>query len=194
MIKYLRDSNCIDFSKLLLMRAKQLEITSEECLILLYLLQLKESGIRSITPVIVSKYVSFSNKQLDSILSSLMVKKLIENKNGFIELLSLETVLLSKERKVEEIKQDIISVFEAEFGRALSPYEITTLREWVSDDSFNEETILMALKEAVKSNVVSLRYIEAILVNWKKNGVSRRYVDNQQESKVPVSNYDWLNQ
>ncbi|WP_249030235.1 DnaD domain-containing protein [Tannockella kyphosi] len=193
MIKYISDIKCIDYSKLLMMRAKQLDIQSDECLVLLYLLELNDSGIRSITPVVLAKYVTYTTKQLDAILRSLMVKKLIVNKGGTIELLNLNQLLLSQEKEVEEVKEDLISIFESEFGRSLSPFELTSIREWLMEEKFEEETVLLALKEAVKSNAVSLRYIEAILQNWKKNGISRRFVDQPEKSMAPVSNYDWIN-
>ena len=45
--------------------------------------------------------------------------------------------------------------------------------------------ILKALKEAVKSQVLTLRYIEGILINWAQNGVKERYIDEKpQERKV----------
>ena len=49
-----------------------------------------------------------------------------------------------------------------------------------------------ALKEAVKSQVLTLRYIEGILINWAQNGVKERYIDEKpQERKVKESHYHW---
>ena len=52
--------------------------------------------------------------------------------------------------------------------------------------------VIWVLKEAVKSNVSSLRYIEGILINWAQNGVKERYIDEKpQERKVKESHYHW---
>ena len=52
--------------------------------------------------------------------------------------------------------------------------------------------ILKALKEAVKSQVLTLRYIEGILINWAQNGIKERYIDEKpQERKIKESHYHW---
>lgn len=65
--------------------------------------------------------------------------------------------------------RDLITSFEKEFGRPLSPFEIETLRSWLDD--FSDELILHALKEAVLGQNRSFRYIQGILTRWKGEGV-----------------------
>lgn len=65
--------------------------------------------------------------------------------------------------------RDLITSFEKEFGRPLSPFEIETLRSWLDD--FSDELILYALKEAVLGQNRSFRYIQGILTRWKGEGV-----------------------
>lgn len=194
MIKYLKDVRCIDFHRLLLLRAKELEISDEECHILSLIMALSDVGIKSITPQVLLEYSSCSNKQLDDILSSLMKKKWIYNRLGSIKFDKLEEMLL-KEHIEEDSgtpEMDLLTMFEEEFGRSLSPMELNTIREWKESYGYQEDMIVMALKEAVKGQVLSFRYMEGILKNWAKNGVKRRYIETpSEEQDVEVSNYEW---
>ena len=64
----------------------------------------------------------------------------------------------------------------------------------VSISGGKDSTVLayLTLKEAVKSQVLTLRYIEGILINWAQNGVKERYIDEKpQERKVKESHYHW---
>ena len=94
-------------------------------------------------------------------------------------------------QKTAEEKMNMIDVFEEQFGRPLTPMEFDSIKEWVQS-GYSEEMILKALKEAVKSQVLTLRYIEGILINWAQNGVKERYIDEKpQERKVKESHYHW---
>ena len=95
------------------------------------------------------------------------------------------------EEEVVEEKMNLVDVFEEEFGRPLTPMELESIKEWVQG-GYSEEMIYKALKEAVKSQVLTLRYIEGILINWAQNGVKERYIDEKpQERKVKESHYHW---
>ena len=101
-----------------------------------------------------------------------------------------EKLLENKEAPVEE-KMNMVDIFEEQFGRPLTPMEFDSIKEWVQS-GYSEEIILKALKEAVKSQVLTLRYIEGILINWAQNGVKERYIDEKpQERKVKESHYHW---
>ncbi len=192
MINYLKEYNVIDFKRLLVLRSKELGLSSDETITLLTVMELKNVGVKSITPTLLQNYLSFTNKQLDIILYNLMTKKIITNKFGTIHILEIEAFLLNNKTK-KELPIDLISSFEQEFGRSLSPMEISLIKEWSKEYKGDDSIIFKALKEAVKSNVITFRYIEAILNNWKKNGVKTRYIEDQ-EDVVEVSHYDWLNQ
>lgn len=195
MIKYLNDIKGINFFRVLLLRAKELEISDQEAHILLLIMTLKDMGIKTITPLILLEYSTCTSKDLDTTLSALIKKKLVTNHLGSIQLNKIEEMLLKEKIEVEENKElelNMLEIFEKEFGRSLSPMEVNTLREWKESYGYSDEHIVMALKEAVKGQVMSFRYMEGILRNWAKNGINRRYVetpDNQEE--VPISNYEW---
>ncbi|MBC1378977.1 DnaD domain-containing protein [Listeria innocua] len=113
-----------------------------------------------------------------------------------------------------EVKQqtNLYSLFEAEFGRPLSPMEAEMLSAWVDQDRTNPDLIKEALKEAVISQKLNFRYIDRILLNWSKQGVkttedAKRVAEefhqngrasqtiNQSEVKKSAGSiplYDWL--
>ncbi len=192
MEKFLLDTKCINIPRLLLLKAKQLQLSSEETLILLYVLEMQDVGITNITPQVLMQYTTFNNKQLDDILSKLISKKFIVNNLGSIHTKNIEDSLMKQ--KIVEVSNEksLINVFEDEFARGLSPMELETITSWVQENKYSEETIILALKEAVKSHVLSFRYIEGILHNWSKNGVKQRFSHQEDiEEKVATSNYEW---
>lgn len=67
--------------------------------------------------------------------------------------------------------KDIFSIFENEFARPLTPMELETISGWLDQDSYKEELILTALKEAVFAGKVHFRYIDRILLEWNRNRV-----------------------
>lgn len=80
--------------------------------------------------------------------------------------------LMEREKTTPTLSaQDLVSVFEQEFGRALSAMELDMISGWVKEDQFDEEVILLALKEAVVSQALSLKYIDRILLNWNRKNI-----------------------
>ena len=77
MIKYLKDLECINLERLLLLRGKELSLTDEECHILLLIDTLLRC-IKMITPSLLLKYSSLTPHEMDHILDSLL------KKNGFL--------------------------------------------------------------------------------------------------------------
>ncbi|MFV0395924.1 MAG: DnaD domain protein [Coprobacillaceae bacterium] len=194
MLKYLKDAHCIDYAKLLLLRAKELNITDNECHILLLIMTLQDMDIKTITPPLLLEYATVSNKELDTILASLINKKRVSNRMGSITLEPIEDFLLvENKREIEEVQEvSILEVYEAEFGRSLSPMELSYLRTWKEEFGYSDEMLIQALKEAVKSQVLSFRYMEAILNNWSKTGITSRYADtSSEEEDIEVSEYPW---
>ncbi len=191
MIKYLKDLECIRFDRLLLMKGKSLDLSDQESYILLLIYNFVTLHKKMITPTLLLQYSSLTPQQLDQVLTSLLQKKWIYNKNGAICLHDFEDKLLKDEQVVEDNKINIIDLFEDEFGRALTPMEFESIKEWIND-GYSEEMITKALKEAVKSNVTSLRYIEGILINWRQNGIKERYIQEKPKERVVAeSNYKW---
>lgn len=68
-------------------------------------------------------------------------------------------------------ERNLFVIFEKEFARPLSPMECETISGWVDQDGYQEELILLALKEAVFAGKVHFRYIDRILLEWSRNRV-----------------------
>ena len=60
--------------------------------------------------------------------------------------------------------------FEKEFGRPLSPIETEKITQWI--DQAGPELVHEALKRAVLNGKWNFRYIDTILLEWKKNNLN----------------------
>lgn len=76
-----------------------------------------------------------------------------------------------KETSKTEPKQNLFTIFEQEFGRPLSPIECESIAMWQDQDKYKDELILAALREAVISNKLFIRYIDRILYEWQRNQI-----------------------
>ena len=65
MLKELIENKCVDISRLLLLRAKELNIDDNECHILLIVYTLKDIGIKTVTPQMIQNYSVLSNQELE---------------------------------------------------------------------------------------------------------------------------------
>lgn len=191
MIKYLKDSGCIQVERLLVLKGKEIGLTDEECHVILLVYILQDIRVKMITPTLLAKYLTITNRELDNILQSLLKKKMIYNQNGAIQLNQLLDKLLMSANQEDVTEISLLDIFEEQFGRPLSPLEMDIMKEW-HEQGYEEEMIIKALKEAVKSQVLNFRYIEGILQNWSKNGIKQRYVEDIPKPRtVEASYYKW---
>lgn len=65
---------------------------------------------------------------------------------------------------------NIEQMIENEFARLLTPIEIECISSWRED--YDDLLIIEALKEASKNNVRNLKYIDAILIDWKRRNIN----------------------
>jgi DNA replication protein len=210
----------------------ELKIQDDEALILLHLMSFQQEGIDFPTPNDLVMRTNFQMMSISQILQRLMQKGFVEisqstDTAGMItEKYSVsplwERLLDLLEQKQQQAKETIskldeatiFTLFEQEFGRLLSPIEIETIGMWMDVDQQTPEIIKAALKEAVLAGKVSFRYIDRILMEWKKKNIktlqqvenhSREYrkhtttaapttftQQDQQVQKKKVSFYNWL--
>lgn len=190
MLKCLKDLDCIHVERLLLLKGKQAGLSDHEILILLLIYTLSRLNKQLITPSLLMNYSSLSNKELDQVLDHLLKKKWIYNQSGTIRLNHFIERLLEEKEEVAD-RMNLIEIFEEQFGRPLTPMELDIIKEWINQ-GFEEDMILKALKEAVKSQVLTLRYIDGILNNWQRNGMKERFIEEKpKERKVAESHYQW---
>lgn len=94
----------------------------------------------------------------------------------------------------------LVDDFQKELGRFLSPFELEDLEKTVKEDDTDPALIREALREAVFNNKTSWKYINAILRNWRRDGITtvrqveerRRQREEADPSKVTVSD-EFLN-
>lgn len=114
--------------------------------------------------------------------------------------LALLDKLVSEPKQVPE-KQDVNPVkelvedFERELGRMLSPFELEDLQKTIREDKTDPDLVRAALREAVFNGKTNWNYINAILRNWRREGITtmrqveerRKEYENSKVGKVNVS-------
>ncbi len=189
--------------KLLLKNYRKLKITEKELLLLIILMDNCDFD-----PERMAKEVGMSSKEVLTLVSGLTQKDIIvlnsvTNNNVCDEYIALDNLyeklaLILMENKEENKSSNIFDTFEKEFARTLSPMEYEIIGAWI-EAGFEEETIKLALKEAIYNGVTNLRYIDKILYEWKKKGIkSQKDIANvkkgEQSKNEEVFDYDWLNE
>lgn len=168
----LTDYNCIDFHKLLFLKGKQIGLSDQESYILNIMLLLHEQGVSLLTPQMIAKYCTSDMKAIDQAMLKFVNERYLDRHNGILDFKPLYRRLLDE--KVEEVKQvNLIERFEDAFGRPLSQTEIEIINSF-KRDGYDDQMIVDALLEAVRSNVLNFRYIEKILSNWARYGKKMR--------------------
>lgn len=186
----LTDYQCIDYKKLLLLKGKSIGLTDQETHILLLMMTLSELGVRPIYPQKVAEFSSLSIKDIDDIMIGLVDRHYLDRINLRIDFKPLEKLLLGiKVEKKEEV--NLVEVFEDAFGRTMSTLDIEYINQF-KRTGYDDEMIVSALKEAVKSNALSFRYVERVLENWahSKNYI-KKYQAEEPEVSEEVRNYNW---
>lgn len=188
---------------LLIFNYKKLNIDIDELIFIIYLINNDEN----FNPKKISSDLNFSLQDVMEIVNSLVskdiisleLKKINNIRNEYINLEKLYKKLAFQLIEVEkEESTNIFDIFEKEFGRTLSPMEYEIINSWI--DVFKEETIILALKEAIYNGVSNLRYIDKILYEWQKKGIQTekdiikdKKNFNSKKTQKESFDYDWLN-
>ncbi len=106
--------------------------------------------------------ISATSKQVETYDFTPLVEKLLQGQ---------QVAAQSMISDGKSVRREIFQTIEVEFGRPLTPMEMQTIGHWFDQDHFEPELMLLAIQEAVANNARSLRYIETILVNWKRDNV-----------------------
>lgn len=196
-------------------------LNEAECMLILQIHAYKSEGNPFPTPEQMSERMSISSEKCIAMLRALVKKGALalehhqDESNGVYSesysLMPLWDKLLfyyfENQQAPSEQGEDMFSLFEREFGRTLSPIECEQMAMWKDEDEHSDPLIKMALKEAVLAGVMNFRYIDRILLEWKKNGIKtvdqakqygekfRRHRQNQsepQKKKDPFPFYNWL--
>lgn len=76
--------------------------------------------------------------------------------------------------ETDKNKLNIYAAVEQNFGRALSPIEMEMIKQWQTEDSYPDDLIQLALKEAVLNQAFSLKYMDRILLSWERKGIKTK--------------------
>lgn len=194
-------SGTITIPKLLLQSYKELKLTEQELILIIYFI-----GNNEFDPERISKDLGLSIGETLKIIDDLTKKDILKistrSAKVYEEYIDLDelynklalTIMTDKETPK---RTNIYDKFENEFGRTLSPMEYEIIGAWI-ESGFSEELIEEALKEAVYNGVSNLRYIDKILYEWQKKGIKNQQdIKVQKEAPKPkgeVFDYDWLNE
>lgn len=146
------------------------------------------TSLEEISPVQIAESIGKSVAEVNRSMSNLTEKGLLQYKtialNGEIEavfdalpaLERLDEIVESRSSVAQTISQnvlkDLVETFQQELGRLLTPFEIEDLTKTIQDDKINPELVTAALREAVFNGKANWRYIQAILRNWRREGIT----------------------
>lgn len=146
------------------------------------------TSIEEISPNQIAESIGKSVAEVNRSMSNLTEKGLLQYKtivlNGEIEavfdalpaLERLDEIVGSHSTTVQTVPQnvlkDLVETFQQELGRLLTPFEIEDLTKTIQDDKTNPELVIAALREAVFNGKANWKYIQAILRNWRREGIT----------------------
>lgn len=146
------------------------------------------TSLEEISPVQIAESIGESVAEVNRSMSNLTEKGLLQYKtialNGEIEavfdalpaLERLDEIVENHSSVAQAISQnvlkDLVETFQQELGRLLTPFEIEDLTKTIQDDKTSPELVTAALREAVFNGKANWKYIQAILRNWRREGIT----------------------
>lgn len=80
--------------------------------------------------------------------------------------------------------KDLVGDLERELGRLLSPFELEDLQKTLQEDQTDPDIVRAALREAVFNGKTSWNYINAILRNWRREGLTTlRQIEERKQAR-----------
>lgn len=172
---------------------KHLSLNETELVMILQLIAFSNEGNRFPTPEQLSAQTTLSPIECMNVIGNLMkngylqIETFKDNQNLVYEKYSLNYLFQKLDQWQERIegqgmaatvtqvnndqKKSIFEQFEEEFSRPLSPIEYETIQQWIDLDLQDPALIQAALRESVISGKLNFRYIDRILLEWKKSGI-----------------------
>ena len=221
----------VTISQLFFRHYKSLQLNESEAMLLMHIYAYQASGKHFPTPYNLVERMSANANEISAMLQSLMQRGLLrivqqkDERGVLYEEFSLQPLwerLVDIERNEKEGEAvqteaeregELYAMFEQEFGRLLSPVESEMLAMWIDEDGHTIDIIRAALREAVIAQKLNLRYIDRILMNWKKQNVTTledvervssafrqnrqqgyrpQQVEKEEPKEKPVAFYNWL--
>lgn len=148
----------------------ELSVSAEETIVLLLIDFMNEFQI-SVSHQALAKKLKKSDDEIDDILSRLSAKGFLnlELRDGRINF-EIDGIFEGQQDKPIAMDTSLFDQYETEFGRPLSQMEMQRLAEWTN--TYHQKLIIYALREALTYDKKSFDYIERILIEWKKRGLT----------------------
>ncbi len=201
MLEVLLKNRLIDYQGLLLVSYKQFGLSEKELVMIMLVLRLEQQGQKGISPTLLSRYMTLPFKKIDQLIAKLINQKYLSYQEGSVSAKPIIRMILMQEELNQQQEEsstrnlDLISLFENEFGRCLTPIELETIRKW-KQCAYSDEMIFEALKEATLSHVHNMRYIDKILIDWSRHGMKKSGRERYQEAvkDIKIDDYEWWNE
>lgn len=172
----------------LLLHFKELFPSSDDFLVWQFFYLQNTSALDELSPSQIAETIGKELADVNQSISNLTENGLLQYRtielNGEIELifdaslaferldslLDSQTPATTTPNPQNQLK-DLVETFQQELGRLLTPFEIEDLSKTVKEDGIKEDLIKEALREAVLNGKLNWKYIQAILRNWRHEGI-----------------------
>lgn len=174
----------------LLFHYKEIFSSTDDFLVWQFCFYQNTSHFEELTPSVIAEAVGRTVAEVSQSITNLQAAGLLESKTidlaGEIEVIfdalpaleKLDSLLLSEEKapetsdSISNPAKNLVADFERELGRFLSPFEIEEIQKSLQDDQTSPDLIREALKQAVLNGKTNWRYIQTILKNWRREGIT----------------------
>ena len=171
----------------LLLNYNQLFSSSDDFLIWQFFYLQNTTALGELSPSQIAEKIGKEVTEVNQAISRLTDKGLLQYRtielNGEIEVIFDATLALERldqlfekqaPNQVKPAQNDLkslVETFQQELGRLLSPFEIEDLEKSLKEDGTSADLIKEALREAVLNGKPNWKYIQAILRNWRHEGI-----------------------
>ncbi|MBW7579593.1 DnaD domain-containing protein [Streptococcus sp. IMAU 99125] len=172
----------------LLLHFKELFPSSDDFLVWQFFYLQNTTGLEEMSPSQIAERIGKEISDVNQSISNLTERGLLQYRtielNGEIELLfdaslaleRLDDLLGAPTSSSDQLTpqnqlKDLVETFQQELGRLLTPFEIEDLTKTLKEDGTSADLIKEALREAVLNGKANWKYIQAILRNWRHEGI-----------------------
>ena len=171
----------------LLLHYNQLFSSSDDFLVWQFFYLQNTTALGELSPSQIAEKIGKNVTEVNQAISRLTEKGLLQYRtielNGEIEVIFDATLALERldqlfekhaPNQVQSAPNDLkslVDTFQQELGRLLSPFEIEDLEKSLKEDGTSADLIKEALREAVLNGKPNWKYIQAILRNWRYEGI-----------------------
>ncbi|TGY65783.1 DnaD domain-containing protein [Dubosiella muris] len=155
---------------------ENLTLDAKEALIVLLIAHYNRHDLPISTEAFAQK-AKISEEEVDTIFQILSTKGYltIDFVNGKV-VFCLDGLVRMTRVPGKQLSKSLISEFEDEFGRDLSPQEMQKILDL--SEKFTERQVICALNEASVYNKRNLTYIENVLISWSNKGLSTEDIES----------------